>query len=156
MKKFAKELSAKEHTFLSEIVPFVEQLQNLSSSNLSVQLVEELMLQACRRFYAIQHSNLTSLLDPRMKSKPPGAEMPPPKQISSPLEKPSTSTTTEESDKEIKPLLPANVTEDAMSCDRLTMEELANYLESGIVASSEDPLLWWKNNRSLYPRLASL
>ena len=160
IEKFVKELSAKEHTFLSEIVPFVEQLQNLSSSNLSVQLVEELTLQARRRLYAIQHSNLTtvtSLLDPRMKSKPPGAEIPPPKQmISSPIDKPSTSTTTEESDKEIKPLLPANVTEDAMSCDRLTMEELASYLESGIVASSEDPLLWWKNNESLYPRLASL
>lgn len=165
IQKFVKEISTKEHTFLSEIVPFVEQLQNLSSSDLSAQLVEELTLQARRRLFAIQHSNLTmvtSLLDPRMKSKPPGAQIPSPNQTasssssSSPKEKPSTSTTTEASDTEIKPLLPANVTEDAMSCDSLTMEELGSYLESGIVDSSEDPLLWWKNNESVYPRLAGL
>ena len=160
IEQFVKDMSTKQHTFLSEIVPFVEQLQNISSSDLSAQLVEELTLQARRRLFAIQHSNLTmvtSLLDPRMKSKPPGAQIPPPKQkTSSPKETPTASTTAETSDTEIKPLLPANVTEDAMSCDSLTMEELSSYLESGVVASSEDPLLWWKNNASTYPRLAGL
>ena len=160
IEKFVKEISAKQHTFLSEIVPFVEQLQNLSSSDLSIQLVEELTLQTRRRLFAIQHSNLTmvtGLLDPRMKSKPPGAQIPSPNQTAlSPKEKPSTSTTTVASDTEIKPLLAANVTEDGMSCDSVTMEELGNYLESGVVASSEDPLLWWKKNESTYPRLAGL
>lgn len=161
VEKFAKEISAKEHTFLSEVVPFVEQLQNLASSDLTVQLVEELTLQARRRLFSIQHSNLTmvtSLLDPRMKSKPPGAQIPSPSQTasSSPKEKPSSSTTTEASDTEIKPLLPANVTEDAMSCDSLTMDELGRYLETDVVAASEDPLLWWKNNETVYPRLAGL
>lgn len=160
IEKFVKEISAKQHTFLSEIVPFVEQLQNLSSSDLSIQLVEELTLQTRRRLFAIQHSNLTmvtGLLDPRMKSKPPGAQIPSPNQTAlSPKEKPSTSTTTAASDTEIKPLLAANVTEDGMSCDSVTMEELGNYLESGVVASSEDPLLWWKKNESTYPRLAGL
>ena len=160
IEKFVKEISTKQHTFLSEIVPFVEQLQNLSSSDLSIQLVEELTLQTRRRLFAIQHSNLTmvtGLLDPRMKSKPPGAQIPSPNQIAlSPKEKPSTSTATVASDTEIKPLLAANVTEDGMSCDSVTMEELGNYLESGVVASSEDPLLWWKKNESTYPRLAGL
>lgn len=161
IQKFVKEISVKEHTFLSEVMPFVEQLQHLPSTDLSVQLVEELTLQARRRLFAIQHSNLTmvtSLLDPRMKNKPPGAQIPSPNQTasSSPKEKPPASTPAEGSDAEIKPLLSANVTEDAMSCDSLTMEELGGYLESGAVASSEDPLLWWKKNESTYPRLASL
>ena len=167
IQKFVKEISAKEHTFLSEIVPFVQQLQHIPSTDLSVQLVEELTLQARRRLFSIQHSNLTlvtSLLDPRMKSKPPGAQIPSPSQtasspnetVSSPKENTSANTTAEGSNTEIKPLLAANVTEDAMSCDGSTMEELGKYLESDVVASSEDPLLWWKKNESAYPRLASL
>ena len=157
IEKFVKEISSKDHMFLSEVLPFVDHLQNIQSTDLSAQLVEELSLQARRRLFAVQHSNLTmvaGLLDPRIKNKPPGAQIPPPPPPQPMAQEPN-------NDHEVKPLLspevvPGTPTATTVSNDSLPMDEVTGYLESGVVDSSENPLLWWKENESVYPRLAGL
>ena len=159
IQKFVKEISSKDHMFLSEVLPFVDHLQSIQSTDLSAQLVEELSLQGRRRLFALQHSNLTmvaGLLDPRIKNKPPGAQIPqrPPPPPQTVEQEPKND------DSEVKPLIsptmvPGTPTA-AVSNDSLPMDEVMGYLESGVVDSSENPLLWWKENESVYPRLASL
>ena len=97
---------------------------------------------------------VAGLLDPRIKNKPPGAQIPPPPPPQPMEQEPN-------NDHEVKPLLspevvPGTPTTATVSNDSLPMDEVTGYLESGVVDSSENPLLWWKENESVYPRLAGL